>query len=284
MSDNKPVPFASGQPPERRLSSTELEAVIRRATELEAAGGGAGDTLSEEEVLRIGRELGLAPIHVRQALAEQRGQQPAEPGLLARVMGPGYATATRVVQGTADEVRRQIEAYLLEMEHMVIDRRLPEYTRYQRGSGLGTAVRRAATQLTVRSRFAEFGLKELDVAVQPLEDGYCLVNVGVELRGARAGTFAGMLTTGTVAGVGVGTVLGIAIDPLIGGAALMSLMGAGGWVARPIYANAFQATQRRLEGFLDRVQAGEIEVPAKTDWRQKLGGLIPPPPGGPRKP
>ena len=267
-----PVPFQPGSnAPERRLTSQELEAVIRRASELEAAGGGAGDTLSEDEVLRIGRELGIAPIHVRQALVETRGKQQSEPGMLARVMGPGYVSATRVVQGNADQVRERIEAYLLEVEHMVIDRRTPQYTRYERGAGIGTAVRRAATQLSTRSRYAEFKLKQVDVAVQPLEEGWCLVNAGVELRSERAGTLAGMLTTGGLAGVAAGTVTGIAIDPLVGVTALMSLLGAGGWSARPIYARTMATTHARLESFLDRVQAGELELPQKTDWRKKLG-------------
>lgn len=276
MSDNKPVPFVPGPgdpPPERRLTSKELEAVIRRATELEAAGGGggAGETLSEEEVLRIGRELGISPVHVRQALVETRGGQPAEPGLLARLMGPGYVSATRVVQGSADQVRARIEAYLTDVEHMLISRRTPQYTRFERGAGIGTAVRRAATQLSTRSRYAEFKLKEVDIAVQPLEDGWCLVNAGVELRGERAGTLGGMLSVGGVAGVAAGTVTGIAIDPIVGVTALMSLLGAGGWSARPIYARTVATTLTRLESFLDRVQAGDLEVPPKPDWRKTLG-------------
>jgi hypothetical protein len=271
MTDRPPVPYEPGKtPPERRVSSTELEAVIRRATELEVAGG-TEDSLPEEEVLRIGRELGLSPIHLRQALMEvRRKAPPAEPGIVARVMGPGYASAARVVQGNADAVRETIERYLLEMEHMVISRRHPDHTRYEAGRGIGTAVRRATTQLTVRSRFAETRFKELDVSVQPLEEGYALVTVGVDLTGARRGFFGGGLTLGTVMGMGLGTMVGIAVDPLAG-IAMLPMIPAGPWAIRPIYASTFESTRQRLEAFLDRVQAGDLVVPGRPDWKKRLG-------------
>ena len=273
MSEPKPpVPYQPGKYPERRVSSEQLEAVIRRATELESASGGGGDALSEEEVLRIGRELGIAPIHVRQALAEVGANaRPAEPGVVARVMGPGYAGATRVVQGDADEVRGRVERYLLEVEHMVIERQFADFTRYRRGTGLGTAIRRTTTQLQVRSRFAEFKLKELDVGIQPLEDGYSLVTVGVNLAPARAGMLGGGLAVGTALGTGAGTFAAIAIDPFLGIATLLPLVAAGGWGMRPIYRNTFKSTEDRLEAFLDRVQSGDLPEPPKGDWKKKLG-------------
>ncbi|MDP9348541.1 MAG: hypothetical protein M3P24_05270, partial [Gemmatimonadota bacterium] len=63
----------SGDLPARRLSSQELEAVIRRAVELQAAAGG-DDGITEGEVLRVGGELGLSPELVRRALADVRSR------------------------------------------------------------------------------------------------------------------------------------------------------------------------------------------------------------------
>ena len=267
---DKPVPFDPSSLPQRKVSSQELEAVIRRASELEAAGGGGEEALSEDEVLRIGRELGLSPLHVRQALAEVRGKQPAEPGLLARVMGPGIVSGSRVVQGEAGRVREKIERYLLDVEHMVIVRRQGGFTRYERGTGLGTAVRRVTTQLSTRSRYAEFGLKEVDVSVQPLEDGYSMVTLSVDLSSNRAAIFGGGLAIGSAVGTALAVVVGIAVDPA---AALfgLPLVGAGGWAARPAYHNVFENAQRRVESFLDRVQHGELSVPPPPDWRKRLG-------------
>lgn len=271
MSDPKPpVPYDPAGVPQRKVSSHELEAVIRRASELEAAGGGGEEALSEDEVLRIGRELGLSPLHVRQALAEVRGKPPAEPGVVARVMGPGVVSGSRVVQGEAERVRERIERYLLDMEHMVIVRRQGGYTRYERGTGIGTTVRRVTTQLSTRSRYAEFNLKEVDVSVQPLEDGYSLVTLSVDLSNQRAAILGGGLAIGSAMGTAVAVVAGIAVDPV---AAILGLplVGAGAWGARPAFRNGFVATQTRLESFLDRVQQDELSVPPPPDWRKRLG-------------
>ncbi|HYW08054.1 MAG TPA: hypothetical protein VE913_13920, partial [Longimicrobium sp.] len=97
MSDLPSHPPGSG-PPARRVSSTELEAVIRRATELQFARSDSDDGLPEAEVMRIGKELGLEPAHVRRAIAEVRGVPVAETGVLARVMGPETIRASRIVR------------------------------------------------------------------------------------------------------------------------------------------------------------------------------------------
>jgi len=66
MPDNLPVPSA------RPLDRAALERVLGRAAELQAGGADAPETLTEAQLLEIGREVGLSPEHLRQALAEER--------------------------------------------------------------------------------------------------------------------------------------------------------------------------------------------------------------------
>src|SRR5215213_5668051 len=142
MSDNPPanVPPGGSGLPARMLSSTELEAVIKRAVELQTVRETEmTDGLSDAEVVRIGKELGLEQHLVRRAIAEVRSRPPEEHGVVAGVMGPGVVRAARTIRRPAVELGMFLERYLIETEFMVVERRLPERTRYVRGQGLGAA-------------------------------------------------------------------------------------------------------------------------------------------------
>lgn len=273
MSDNLPArqSGAAGSPA-RRLSTQELEAVIRRAHQLQTARSDREEGLSEAEVLQIGQELGLSTGHVRQALAEvATPQHAAETGAMRRAMGPSVLSASRAVPGDARQVREAIERYLLEVECMEIVRRHPGgRTQYQRGEGLAATLRRASTRFGSSSRFAPFKLQEVEVEVQPLEAGFALVTVGVDLGKTRVGMLATGATMGTALGTAVGTTLGIAVDPIAALLGLPVLMG-GLFGTRALYGTVSGQTQGQLEAFLDRVQHGELAVPTAPDWRKKLG-------------
>lgn len=274
MSDNLPAsPYSGGSgPPARRLSSQELEAVIRRAHELQTTRADREDGLSEAEVIQIGKELGLSTGHVRQALAEvATPKPPAEAGTMTRMMGPSVFTASRAVPGDARQVREQIEQYLLEVECMEIVRRHPGgRTQYRRGQGIGATLRRATSQLNSRSRFAQFKLQEVTVEVQPLETGFSLVTLGADLGTVRAAMLATGGTMGGVGGTAAAGFLGVAVDPL---AALLGIpILAGGYLfSRMAYGSVTGSTANQMEAFLDRVQHGELHVPTAPDWRKKLG-------------
>lgn len=273
MSDNLPAhPYGSSGPPARRLSSQELEAVIRRAHELQTARADREEGLSEAEVIQIGQELGLSTGHVRQALAEVATPRPAaEAGAMTRMMGPSVLTASRAVPGDAGQVRERIEQYLLEVECMEIVRRHPGgRTQYRRGRGIAASLRRATSQMNSRSRFAQFKLQEVTVEVQPLETGFSLVTLGADLGGMRTGMLATGTTMGSLGGTVAAGFLGVAVDPL---AALLGLpvLAGGIFFSRAAYGSLTGSTHNQMEAFLDRVQHGELSVPAAPDWRKKLG-------------
>ncbi|HET6233250.1 MAG TPA: hypothetical protein VFE05_24450 [Longimicrobiaceae bacterium] len=270
MSDLPTPPDGGSGLPARRLSAQQLEAVIRRAVELQSGPGAADEGTSEAEVVRIGRELGLAPDVVRRAIGEVRAQVPAETGVMAKVMGPGVIRAARTIRKPAAPTGLHVERYLIECEYMVVQRRFPDRTRYVRASGAAAAVGRAMSR--VGARHQQLQVRELDVAVSYVDDDSCLIELSTSMTGARAGMAAGGLAVGTASGgmVGLATVIALhAAAPLLlvglpVTAAVMYGMKVG-------YGSMVERTHTEMEALLDRLERGELKVPPPTDWRRKLG-------------
>src|SRR6187402_351912 len=102
MSSNLPDKPSSG----RALDRAALERVLARASELQAGTGDAGESMTEEQLIELGKEVGLPAEHVRQAIAEEQTRVAvAEPeGRGSGVFGPTTAWAQRVVTGTQTDV------------------------------------------------------------------------------------------------------------------------------------------------------------------------------------
>ncbi|WP_420129952.1 hypothetical protein [Longimicrobium sp.] len=253
-------PAPGGGLPARRLSSQELEAVIRRAVEIQSAAGTPDEGISEGEVIRIGQELGLDPVTVRRAITDVRGQAPAERGLLARAMGPGSIRAARTVRRPAAAVGLLLEEYLLKCEYMLVQRRFADRTRYVRGTGVAAVMGRAARKFG--ASHAAMDLAQLDVSVAALDAESCLVEVTVDTAGTRAGLAAGAAAVG--GGGAVAIAAAVLATPIIDPLALLGLPTLlGSWAGfRGIYGATQRSTQDKLESFLDRLQHNELNVPA----------------------
>ena len=58
--------------PAGRIDRTALERIIQRAAELQTAEREIGDTLTSDELLALGREVGIPVRYLQQALLEER--------------------------------------------------------------------------------------------------------------------------------------------------------------------------------------------------------------------
>jgi hypothetical protein len=260
-------PTPAGAP---RLSTEQLEAVIRRAVELQGPGDAAADDgVSEAEILRIGQELGLSPQHVRQAIREVRGVPVREHGMLASAVGPATVRASRTIRRPATDAGLFIEQYLLEMEAMVVERRFPDRTRYVRSTGIAAGLSRALNRMG--AKHAGLKTEQLDVGVAAVDAETCLVELQVDLAGARyvaagVGGGVGLTTAGTAATFAM--VAGVEWVALAG----IPLMAVSWWTARASFAAVYRSRQNELEAFLDRLEHGELKVKNNAaEWRRKLG-------------
>lgn len=95
------------------LTRRELEAVIKRASELATTDpeGGEG-ALDEGELFRITREVGLPDSHVRRALSELRTAEDPE-GVVARWSGSVTIRVSRVVGGDRERLRAITDEFLV---------------------------------------------------------------------------------------------------------------------------------------------------------------------------
>ncbi|MBW3630376.1 MAG: hypothetical protein KY464_13905 [Gemmatimonadetes bacterium] len=254
--------------PEPRLSPEQFEAVIRRAAELQARSAEQSldeSGVSRSELVRIGREIGLSPQHVQQALAETVGSQPTDVSLKARLFGPAAASAGRAVPGAPGAVRAHLDRYLVEREWLSVMRRFADRTLYQKARGFDLArvaglvqdvVGGASRQPQVGAGFKLRNARRVEVTVQPLEEGYSYLSISVDLSNYRTGFAAAGIGGGGAAGIGVASVLGIAVDPA---AALLGVPVAGGSLLgfRALQGHCVDHAQTHVEGLLDCLERGE---------------------------
>src|SRR4051794_1413073 len=123
-------PPPNGTSPARRPSGSSidraaLERVLTRAAELQGATGDTPEQISEAQLLEVGKEVGLSPEHLRQALAEERtrslGAQP-ERGMGATLLGLTQVHAARIVSGSAAGTLSAIDGWMQREELLQVKR------------------------------------------------------------------------------------------------------------------------------------------------------------------
>jgi hypothetical protein len=267
------VPEArDSRPPARRLSTEQMEAVVRRAIELQARDADTeGDGgITEEEVVRLGRELGITPALMRRAMAEVSGTAPPPAGLGERVFGGTLARAIRTVPGDAEDVKLQIERYLVESQYLAVLRRLPDRTVYEKSSGFQVeftrvmdamrAVLSGKHQPRIGTGFDLRTARTVEVSVVPLETGFCHVMLGVDLGNQRTGYWVGVGTAGGFGTVGIGTVAALAVAPPMALVAV-PIFGAAAYATRVSYTRLVKRAQLHLEALLDHLEMQQPLTP-----------------------
>lgn len=255
--------------PSRRIDREALERVIQRAAELQAGEmDSAGDGLTEQELLKLGADVGIDGRFLRQALYEQAGGAAAlaERGFLAKWVGPGRVAAGRVVPGDRATIDTSLAQWMTESEALAVKRRLPDAMIWERQKGFFAEMKRG---FGVGGRSYELAkAKDVTVAVTQLEPGFCHVEMTADLVPTRNGSATGAAASAGVLGlVGVGTLalsgpfallLSIASVPFVG--AVMAPV-----LTVKAYRTRAARVQLALEQVLDRLEHGEIKPRHKIE-------------------
>ncbi len=276
----EPAPVSSPVESGRSITRTDLEHVIRRAAELSIADSDAAERLTEQDLVRIGDDLGLPARHVWQALYER-------PSLSARKLvggeyfGSPIVVASRIVPGDVALTRRRLEDYLLTREYLTVVRRTAEELRLLPAEDTISAVARLFSRPRSRHHLAH--ARRVIVAAHPLPSGEGVVRIEMDLEEARRKERNEALGWGTMVGaIGFGAGMGAVEMVAPGASGTIGGIAAGVALAIPSAYATFVGIGRRfrrktaeakleLEGLLDRLESGERLEPPPAPWRRRLG-------------
>jgi hypothetical protein len=222
-----------------------LERILQRAAELQAAERDIGHALSPDEVLALGREVGIPDRYLQQALLEERVRVDAEPaGVWERIAGSASVVAQRAVPGPVERVERSLLGWVDQNELFCVQRQLPGRIVWEPVGGITAALRRSSAAIRSGRPFMLSRADTVSATILPLDPGRSHVALSATTRRTRAeyvGGGAAMAATG-VAGTALLVLLGALLP-----AALM---------ATPAGLIAGYATARRYRGAVERIQLG----------------------------
>lgn len=252
-----------------RVDRAALERILQRAAELQAAEHDVGEGLTRDDVLALGKEVGIPAQYLRQAMLEDQSRSglPVPSGLADEAVGPGEVTSVRVVRGDQAGAERALLEWMQKNELLVVQRHQPGRISWERMAGMQAALRRGLS--TLDARRARFVLDRADLvraSVTPLEDGYVHVSLTASLRRARSGFIGGSVTLGSAGVVGSGVLVALnavwflAAAPVAAGALLS-------WVVTRRFRPIVDRTALGLERALDYVEGAAVkpahEVPPR---------------------
>lgn len=257
-----------------KIDRVALDKIIQRAAELQTGERDVGDNLSPDDVLALGKEVGIPSRYLQQAMLEHQATVEVHDDrtLAGRLLGPAEVQAQRVVQGDVDDVLASLQVWMDRNELMVVQRQQSGWTSWEPLRGMQAAIRRGTASLdTTKPKFM-LARSELVVATATqLESGYTHVTLSATLKATRRG----YLITGGVwmgfgaVGTGVMAVLGIAA-PLAAIPVAAALLIGG--VTMPMYRPIATRVQLGLERALDYLERGGVK-PAH-ELQQRPPGLL----------
>jgi hypothetical protein len=257
-----------------RLDRAALERIIKRAAELQTAERDLTDDLTPDQVLALGREVGIPERHLQRALLEERTRlaalQPASGW--ERITGPAQVAAQRTVPGAVAAVEAALVEYLEEKELFCVQRRQSGRITWEPLGGMAAAVRRSTAAFSRGSSAMLLGRADtVSATVIALEPGWCHVALTAEARRARAQYVGGgtVVAGAGVLGAGLMVVLGALLPVAL--APVPIALGLGYGVARQ-YRPALARLQLGLERALDSLEHHEARAEQRLPGRSS--GLL----------
>jgi hypothetical protein len=265
-----------------------LERVLARAAELQGASGEDSDVdaLTEAQVLELGKEVGLSPEHLRQALAEERAR--IEPlnvggsgaGLAFELFGPDAVGAQRVVRGRPERILAALDRWTQKEEGLRVKRQRTDVITWEPMRGVIGSLRR----MFGAGDFALTRADEVTATVVAVDDEFTLVRLHVSFRALRSAmgsrTAFGALFGAAISGgvVVVVSSISLAIAPVVWVPLAMvpAILASSGsyYSARRTQRHVVQRALLALEQVLDRLERGDAERPSLL---RMIESALPPP-------
>jgi hypothetical protein len=256
------MPDSPAPRPPARLDRSALERVLARAAELQgktADSGDASEDFTEEQLIELGKEVGLTPQHLRQALAEERTRSALpeeEGGVASRLFGPARVSAARTVPGRAADMLAAVDVWMQRQELLIVKRHHAERIVWETRHDFLVGVKRA---LRVGGRdYALSRAFEVSATAIAVDDQRVHVSLEADFRTQRRSA-AAQSGAGVVLGAAIaGSLLVVGAIPLVALAPAVIAPVAGVTGARMMHNHVVTRAQLALEQLLDRLERGEF--------------------------
>jgi hypothetical protein len=244
-----PVPV-----PRRPLDRAALQRVLARAAELQASSGDPADTLTDDQILDLGQEVGLSPQHLRQALAEERGRRET-PGAHGLLFGSTTVSAERTVRANAENIFAALDVWMQKDEWLQIKRQFPDRIVWEPRRDFEGGIRRI---LNVGGRgYSLSRATDVGATVVPVDEGRVLVRLDADLSGHRRSTLGGLAAAGALGAAGSAVAVALHFALIVAPVPFVAFGAVGYFAARSNHAGAVGRAQLTLEQMLDRLERGE---------------------------
>jgi hypothetical protein len=237
-----------------------LERIVRRAAELQAGSQDVGEGLTSEEVLALGKDVGIPEGYLRQAMLEEQTRTADEGsvGTWAWLTGPRAVSAHRVVPGDRAAVERALNRWMTDEELLQPRRQYADRTTWEAKAGAFASIQRA---ISGRRRYSLASAAQISSQVVPLEPGFCLVRLEADVSPQRRNRISGGMVLATI-GWGLTGATALIAPPLALAQILMMAPGValtiGGAMIARTHRNANERVQIGLEQVLDRLERGDV--------------------------
>jgi hypothetical protein len=231
--------------------------------------------MTEQELVELGREVGISADYVRRALAEERTRvdvpvEESRSALVAGWFGPAHVSASRVIRGSPAALLATLDEWMQRQESMLSRRRRSDRLTWEpRRDFLGNLQR----GFNFRGRTYDLvAASEVAATAAAVDSGSTLVRLDADLAPARRRSVVG---SGVVAGAGVASGSGIvALATLFPeGSLLIGGVAGGVWAGLGLLiATTVARSQRRkvsrvhaaLEQILDRLERDEMKASSSS--------------------
>jgi hypothetical protein len=241
------------------IDKKTLERIVRRAAELQAGSQEIGEGLTSQEVLALGKDVGIPEGYLRQAMLEEQTRPASEesPGTWSWLTGPRSIAAHRVVPGDRATVERALSRWMTEDELLQPKRQYAGRTTWEPRAGAFASIQRA---LSGRRRYSLAAAREISSQVVQLEPGFCLVRLEADVSQQRRARISGGMVM-TMIGWGLTGATALIAPPLAVAQVLMLVPGVGLTIGGAMVARTHRGANERvhigLEQALDRLERGE---------------------------
>ena len=251
------MPDDSRPPLPATIDRASVDRILARALELQASTSTDPEgRLTEAQLVALAKEVGLDPINLRQALAEERTRvavQEPEGGVLAALYGRASAFAERTVRGTPAQVLKALDDWMQREESLIPQRYFGERIVWEpRHDFVSVMKRNVSGKGHALVRATCVGATAIAV-----DESRVVVRLDAQMEGSRAGV--AWTTVGlTASAAAVGGVLAVLSFPVLVAVAPAVLGVPLGFAAsRSAHARNVSRAQLALEQVLDRLERGE---------------------------